>query len=204
MVVLFFMMIMVMVVMIIIGHHAKDDDGKHYQRTVPRDRFSTLGPLLWLCALHHFIFQFTSDINCFGQKFDSDKKLELTIFLVLWNHYMSLGCDSLFSFPSNPPWQEDGWSFKFRFVFSPSKNTVFLVTLIFQLGWIQSLLCFIRTGNFQDGWPRPKFYFWIILLLLLMRMMVMVKVVMMKAILMMGTFQETAHLVPSQGADTRQ
>ena len=80
MVVLFFMMIMVMVVMIIIGHHAKDDDGKHYQRTVPRDRFSTLGPLLWLCALHHFIFQFTSDINCFGQKFDSDKKLELTTF----------------------------------------------------------------------------------------------------------------------------
>jgi len=60
MVVLFFMVIMVMVVMIIFGHHAKDDDGKHYQRTVPRDRFSTLGPLLWLCALHHFIFQFTS------------------------------------------------------------------------------------------------------------------------------------------------
>ena len=94
------------------------------------------------------------------------QKTRIDHFLVLWNHYMSLGCDSLFSFPSTPPWQEDGWSFKFRFVFSPSKNTVFLVTLIFQLGWIQSLLCFIRTGNFQDGWPRPKFYFWIILLLL--------------------------------------
>ena len=40
--------------------------------------------------------------------------------------------------------------------------------------------------------------------MMVIEVMVMVKVVMMKAILTMGTFQKTAHLVPSQGADTRQ